>query len=181
MKKILLIGFILFDFLSYSEMALGLVENNTIDGFYKYFGDSSNKMETGAFFVAPLTSKTALDFTNLKTSGPISLVDIKGGNPAINLKLAEGVASGSCTSEELPVYLELWTGSPSESDMNKVFIRFCLKDANGYFGLRIRADGSPVLFPIADVEFLDTDYVVDQQVIESIDEEVLGEDSTGEG
>jgi hypothetical protein len=65
--------------------------------------------------------------------------------------------------------------------MNKVFIRFCLKDANGYFGLRIRADGSPVLFPIADVEFLDTDYVVDQQVIESIDEEVLGEDSTGEG
>ena len=160
MKKIILLFVLFFNLYLFAEVALAIVENNTVDGHYKYFGQAD---QIGAFYVAPLSSKTALDFTNIEYNIPITISDIKGNNPHINMKLGNGVASGSCSTDTLPGFIELWTGSPSEIDANKVLIRYCLKDASGYFGLRIKADGSPVLFPVDGIEFLDTEFIVNQK------------------
>lgn len=160
MKKILIL-LLIFSYLSLnSKVFLAMVENNTADGHYKYFGEEDDGI--GAFLVTPLSTKTALNFTDI-TLDTTTLSDIKGCNPNINIKNGQGIASGSCKTENvLPSYLEIWTGQPNEVSSNKVFIRYCLTEDEGYFGLRVQADGTPALFSVKGIEFLDKDFVVDK-------------------
>ena len=87
------------------------------------------------------------------------------------MKLGVGIASGNCQKDkELPGFIELWTDNPSEFDCNKIFVRFCLTEDQGYLGLKIKADGTPELFAIKGMEFL-KDAVKSESVKALIDEE----------
>lgn len=169
MKKLLNLLLIFSFFNLNSKIFLAMVENNTTDGHYKYFGEDD---EIGAFLVTPVSTKTALNFTDINSS-TTTLSDIKGCNPNVNIRNGQGIASGTCKTENiLPSYLELWTGHPTEVSSNKVFIRYCLTEDEGYFGLRVKADGTPVLFPVKGMEFLDKEFVVDQAGSEEELEEI---------
>ncbi|OGB84653.1 hypothetical protein A3F66_00105 [candidate division TM6 bacterium RIFCSPHIGHO2_12_FULL_32_22] len=150
MKKILIL--LTFFTYNFSSIFLAMVENNTSDGNYRYYGKDAQQ---ASFLVTPLSSKTALNFTEITTDN-FALNDVKGNNPSIYMKLGLGIASGSCQKDkELPGFIELWTDNPSEFDCNKVFVRFCLTENQGYFGLKVKADGTPELFAIKGMKFLE--------------------------
>src|SRR3990167_3563778 len=149
MKKILIL--LTFFTYSFSSIFLAMAENNTSDGHYKYYGDNSQQI---SFLVTPLSAKTALNFTEI-INDTFALNDVKGNNPSVYMKLGIGIASGTCHKDkELPGFIELWTDNPSEFDCNKVFVRFCLTEDQGYIGLKIKADGTPELFAIKGIELL---------------------------
>src|SRR3990167_6396605 len=149
MKKILIL--LTFFTYNFSSIFLAMVETNTSDGNYRYYGKDAQQ---ASFLVTPLSGKTALNFTEITTDN-FALNDVKGNNPSIYMKLGLGIASSSCQkNKELPGFIELWTDNPSEFDCNKVFVRFCLTEDQGYIGLKIKADGTPELFAIKGIELL---------------------------
>lgn len=159
MKKLLLLLCISISS-SAQRIYLAIIENNTYDGYFRYSGIED--LPTDDYLVTPLSIKEILSFTEV-TQGGFALNAIKGDNPSIYMRQG-GFASGSCgNNNAMPHYLELWTGDPSAFAQQKQYVRYCVTEQEldrGFFGLRIESDGTPKLFPVKGVSFLDDKFVV---------------------
>lgn len=174
MKKMLVMFSMLMANVYCGKMFIAVIENNTVDGYYRF----SSKQFAQNFLLAPLSAKFDLDFTEV-TEDTLYLNAVKGTNPSIFIRKGKGCVSGDCGGIDIvPYYLEVWTEDPSATSFEKQYVRYCAKSTpalgdRAYFGLRIQGDGSPRFFEMdgGSVTFLDSDFVVEQQQ-EEVDSEL---------